>query len=476
MSLKFALYLAGKWAEKALQITVKSPYDKSVVGVVSSASSDDYTLAIEAAHTAFAQTRELPSYVREKCCLSIAEQIKNSHEEFAKVLSLESGKSLKEAKLEVNRAIGVFRISAEESKRIGGEIINLDWNPGSENRIGLVRRFPLGVIAGITPFNFPLNLVAHKIGPAMASGNTIVLKPASATPLSAMLLAEAIDKTDYPKGAISILPGQPSETSPLIKDERVKLISFTGSGQVGWWIKEQAPRKKVVLELGGNAGVIVADDADLEWATTRLVTGAFGVAGQSCISVQRIFIHANVYEQTIALFTKKTKALKIGNPIDSMTDLGCMITPDAVEKASMFISNAVSKGAKVLTGGTVTGQMIEPTILTDVDRKLDVNRTEAFAPIVIVEKYEKFTDAVAAINDSPFGLQAGVFTNRMNDIMYSFKYIDCGGVIVNDIPTYRADQMPYGGMKDSGTGREGIRYAIESMTEIKLLALKMDVK
>ena len=294
MANHYKMYLQGNWVDSENKLTVRSPYDDSIVGTTALATHADYTRAIEAAQRAFALTRELPSYKREEVCLSIAAGLEANMERFAGMLTLEVGKVCRDSVAEVKRAIGVFKVSAEEAKRIGGEIVDLDWSAGSEERLGLIRRFPLGVVAGISPFNFPLNLVAHKIAPAIASGNCIVLKPASKTPIISLLLAELIDKTDLPKGAVSILPGSAKEAAPLIEDPRVKLITFTGSPEIGWWIKERAKDKKVVLELGGNAGVAVADDADLEFAATRLITGAFGQAGQSCISVQRIYLQEQI--------------------------------------------------------------------------------------------------------------------------------------------------------------------------------------
>lgn len=473
MSSDQKLYLGGQWLDRPKKLTVTNPFDDSVVATVTVASPEDYSEAIRLADHAFAQTRELPSYKRETACLAIAEGITKHREKFAVTMSRELGKAIKDCTIEVNRAIGVFKTAAEEAKRIGGEIIDLDWTAGSEKRLGLVRRFPRGVIAAISPFNFPLNLVAHKIAPAIASGNCIVLKPASKTPLSALLLAELIDQTEYPKGAVSILPGSSQDASPLITDERVKLITFTGSSEVGWWIKEHAGKKPVILELGGNAGAIVADDSDLDFAATRLVTGAFGVAGQSCISVQRIFVHASVFDMFMSKFTEKVSALKIGNPLDAQTDIGTMVDQTSVHNAMQLIADAQKAGAKVVVGGKISDRTLEPTVLTNVERTLDICRKEAFAPLVIVDTYTDIKNAVAMINDSEFGLQAGLFTNRMNDIMYAFKHIECGGVVINDVPTWRADHQPYGGMKGSGIGREGVKYAIEDMTEIKILSMNI---
>jgi glyceraldehyde-3-phosphate dehydrogenase (NADP+) len=473
MAKNYKIYLGGKWVDRPEKIRVESPYDNSLVAQVAAASKADYSKAIDMADKAFAVTRELPAYKREETCRAIAAGLEKNIDKFAKTMSMELGKAYKDAKGEVTRAIGVFNVSAEEAKRVGGEIIDLDWSPGSEERLGLVRRFPRGVIGGISPFNFPLNLVAHKVGPAIASGNTIVLKPATKTPLMALMLAELIDKTDHPKGAVSILPGSSKESSPLLDDDRVKLITFTGSSEVGWWIKQHSGKKAVVLELGGNAGVAVADDGDLDYATTRLLYGAFASAGQSCISVQRIYVHEDVYLKFLTMFKKKVAKLKVGDPMDPTTDIGTMISAEAVANTMETIKDAVAGGAKVLTGGRAKGNLLQPTVLIDVKTSMDVCSKEAFAPLAVIQKYKDFKKVVDEINDSEYGLQAGFFTNRIKDIFYAFKYIECGGVVINDIPTYRADHQPYGGMKNSGVGREGVRYSIEDMTEIKILSMNL---
>ena len=473
MANHYKMYLQGNWVDSENKLTVRSPYDDSIVGTTALATHADYTRAIEAAQRAFALTRELPSYKREEVCLSIAAGLEANMERFAGMLTLEVGKVCRDSVAEVKRAIGVFKVSAEEAKRIGGEIVDLDWSAGSEERLGLIRRFPLGVVAGISPFNFPLNLVAHKIAPAIASGNCIVLKPASKTPIISLLLAELIDKTDLPKGAVSILPGSAKEAAPLIEDPRVKLITFTGSPEIGWWIKERAKDKKVVLELGGNAGVAVADDADLEFASTRLITGAFGQAGQSCISVQRIYLQEKIYDRFLEIFLQKMAGLRIGNPLEGEVDLGPMIDDESAERIECWINEAIAGGARLIAGGKRNGRVLEPTLLADVSPDMKVCFKEVFAPLAVVFRYREFADVVREINNSEYGLQAGIFTNRLKDIFHAFKYLEVGGVMINDISTYRADHQPYGGMKKSGVGREGVRYAIEDMTEIKILGINL---
>jgi acyl-CoA reductase-like NAD-dependent aldehyde dehydrogenase len=473
MSKTYKMYLGGKWVSSKTTITVTCPYDGALAGKAATATSADYTKAIALADQAFAVTRKLASYQRERILHQIADGIEKNSEKFARTVSLEMGKVIRDARSEVGRAVSTFRVSAEEAKRVGGDVIDLDWLPGHERRTGIVRRFPIGVIAGITPFNFPINLVAHKIGPAIASGNTIVLKPASKTPIVALLLAEVIDQSDLPKGAISILPGASSQAAPLLEDERVKLVTFTGSSDVGWHIKQHCGKKKVVLELGGNAGVIVADDANLDWAAARLLFGGFTSNGQSCISVQRIFVHDKLYDTFIQKIAALVKKMKVGSPLAEDSDISAMVDSDSTVKVKTWIDDAISQGAKIICGGKIQSGVLLPTVLTDVKSAMKVCVNEVFAPLISIAKYRDFKAAVAEVNDSRYGLQAGVFTNRLNDVMYAFEEIQTGGVVINDVPTYRADHMPYGGVKDSGMQREGVRYAIEDMTETKILVLNL---
>jgi len=473
---KYKMYLGGKWVDRKNRIEVTNPYSEKKVYDVAAASSDDFTKAIDLAEKAFEKTREMHSYERERVLLQISEGIDKNKKKFATAMATELGKSLKDSTTEVERAVGVFKAAAEEAKRMGGDIVDLDWTEGAEERFGLVPRFPKGVLAGISPFNFPLNLVAHKIGPAIASGNTIVLKPASQTPVSALLLAELIDKTDLPKGAVSILPGSPEDSAPLLEDERVKLITFTGSAKVGWWIKQNAGKKDVVLELGGNAGVAIADDADVEWAAQRVTKGSFSSAGQSCISVQRVYVHEKVYDKFMKAFKANVKKLKVGDPLDPKTDIGAMVDKKSAEETLKNIEEAKKAGAKVALGGKLKGAQLEPTVLTDAKVTMAVCSEEAFAPIVNVMKYKDYKKVIDEINNTDYGLQAGVFTNRMQDIMYAFERIEAGGIVINDVPTFRADHQPYGGMKDSGMKREGIRYTIEDMTDIKILSVNLKYK
>jgi len=473
MAKNYKMYLAGKWIGSKNKIRVESPYDDQLVGTVAAAGKKDYTAAIDAAEKAFEITRTLPSYVRENICMQIADGLRKNKEKFARMITLEMGKAIKDARAEVDRSVNTFKISGEEAKRVGGEMVDLDWSAGSEDRVALIRRFPMGVVAGISPFNFPLNLVAHKIGPAIASGCPIVLKPASKTPIVSLMLAELIDKTDLPKGAVSILPGSSKESEPLIKDKRIKVITFTGSAQVGWWIDNNAGGKRTVLELGGNAGVAVADDADIDFAAQRMVYGSFGQAGQSCISVQRIYVHEKIYDRFVRRFRAAIKKLRTGNPLRDNTDLGPMVDIESAERTEQWIREAVEGGARVLAGGNRRGRILQPTLIANAKKSMNVCSQEAFAPLAVIFKYKNFKKMIDDINDTEYGLQAGIFTQRVKDIFYAFKYVECGGVVINDIPTYRADHMPYGGSKKSGTGREGPRYGIEDMTEIKTLVLNL---
>src|SRR5215469_13414600 len=426
---------------------------------------------IAAAVQTFEQTRKMASYERKRILGRVSEAIADRHEELAQIMCQEAGKPIKAARAEVHRAAFTFEIAAEESTRITGEWLPLDQQPASRGRFGILRRFPLGPIAAITPFNFPLNLVAHKVAPAIACGCTVVLKPAPQTPLSALVLAELIHEAGWPEGALSVLPMTNETAAPLVSDDRLKLLSFTGSGAVGWKLKQQAGKKRVVLELGGNAGVIVHGDADLAHAAKRCVVGGFSYQGQSCISVQRIYVHRSVFDGFVELLVSGVKKLKTGDPADELTDIVPMIRPSDAERLESWIHEAIAAGARVLTGGRRHGRMVEPPVLVNTRHDMRVSCMEVFAPLVICEPYDNFADAVARVNDSQFGLQAGVFTRDAQLIEYAYEELQVGGLIAGDVPTWRLDNMPYGGWKDSGLGREGIKYAIEEMTERKLLVV-----
>jgi glyceraldehyde-3-phosphate dehydrogenase (NADP+) len=384
---------------------------------------------------------------------------------------LEAGKPIRDAEVEADRGVFTVDTAAEEAKRIEGEVMPLDLLASSKGRFGITRRFAIGPIAGISPFNFPLNLALHKLAPAMASGNPLVLKPPSRTPLTMLVVAKLLEEIGLPKGAVSVLPMNREVGDALVEDDRFKLLSFTGSPEVGWSMKTRAGMKRVVLELGGNAGVIVDDDSDLDFAVGRVRTGAFSYAGQVCISVQRVFVHEAVYDRFKDALVTAVGTIKQGDPLDRTTDLGPMIDEKNVARVQSWVDAAVASGAKVLTGGTANGRFYNPTVIENAPRDSFVCSREAFAPIVTIFKVKSFKEAVDAVNDSEYGLQAGVFTNNFERSLYAFENIEAGGVIMNDIPTYRIDHMPYGGVKASGLSREGLRYAIEDMTEMRLLVV-----
>ncbi len=465
--------LDGKWVSEGEPFEVLSPYDHSVVGSSFRATAAHAEAAVVAAQRAFSVTRKLPSYERKRILQEISESIRVHHEEFSRLIALEAGKPIRTARMEVDRAVFTFQVAAEESLRIGGEWLPLDWQPSSAGRAAIVRRFALGPILAITPFNFPLNLVAHKVAPAIAAGCTIVLKPAPKTPLSALLLAEVIEKASWPAGALSVLPLTNPDAERLVTDDRLKLLSFTGSGSVGWALKQKAGKKKVVLELGGNAGVIVHSDADLEQAARRCTQGGFSYAGQSCISVQRIFVQRAVESKFLAALLAEAQKLKTGDPLDESTDVGPMISEEAARRAESWINEAAAGGAQILAGGKRVGPVLEPTVLSHTQPKMKVNCEEVFAPVVVVEPYDDFADAIQRVNDSPYGLQAGVFTRDAKLLFTAYEELEVGGLIAGDIPSWRIDHMPYGGVKDSGMGREGLRYAIEEMTESRILVLNL---
>jgi len=466
-------YLQGKWIEEGTPVEIHAPYDGTPLAQVFQGTREHAERAIQAAVRAFGSTRRLPAFERQRVLRSIAQQITARKEEFARTLAQESGKPLKQARTEVDRGIFTFTVAAEETTRIPGEYLSLDWQQFTSGRWGIVRRFPIGPIAGITPFNFPLNLVAHKVAPAIASGCPIILKPAPQTPLTALLLAETVEQAGLPDGAFQVLPLSNEDASLLVTDDRIKLISFTGSAPVGWDIKRRAGKKKVVLELGDNAGVIVLSDADLAWAAERCVTGGFSYAGQTCISVQRILIERPAFTKFRDLLLAGVSKLKVGDPVDDTTDLGPLIRESDAVRATQWVQEAVQDGATLLCGGKRRGSVMEPTVITGTRPDMKVNCQEIFAPVVTLEAYEDFAQALRLINESPYGLQAGVFTRDAGRIFQAFEELEVGGVIAGDVPSFRIDHMPYGGVKDSGLGREGLRYAIEDMTEPRLLVMNV---
>ena len=467
------LFVDGRWIEEGDVIEIKAPFDAAVIGRVYQGTRKHADAAIAAAVKAFGTTRRLPAFERQRVLRQVAQGISSRKDEFSRTLAQEAGKPIKAARIEVDRAVFTFNVAAEESVRIYGEYLPLDWQEYTAGRWGIVRRYPLGPIAGITPFNFPLNLVAHKVAPAIAAGCPMVLKPAPQTPLCSLLLAEVVQHAGWPDGAFNVLPLSNEDAGLLVSDDRIKMISFTGSAAVGWEIKKHAGKKKVILELGGNAGVIVHSDADVNYAAERCVVGGFSYAGQTCISVQRIFVEQSVYGKFIDALLAGVDKLKTGDPLDESTDLGPLIRESDAIRAADWVQEAVRGGAKLLRGGQRKGSTLEPTVLTGTRADMKVNCQEVFAPVVTVEPYTDFSDALRRVNSSPYGLQAGLFTRDAKLMFQAYDELEVGGLIAGDVPAFRIDHMPYGGVKDSGLGREGLRYAIEEMTEPKLLVMNM---
>jgi acyl-CoA reductase-like NAD-dependent aldehyde dehydrogenase len=466
------IFLAGRWVESPDRLEVANPADPAnPAGATYNATAEQYEEAVNAAVDAFQVTRTLPAYERGRILREISGGIRARREELGKLIALEAGKPIRDALVEVDRATLTFRLGAEEAERMTGELIPLDLMPASKDRVGITRRFPIGPIAGISPFNFPLNLAAHKLSPAIASGNPIVLKPPSKDPLTMLTVAEIVEAAGVPQGAVSILPMTRELGDRMVADERFKLLTFTGSPSVGWRMKERAGKKKVVLELGGNAGVIVDKTADLDWAVKRILVGAYAYAGQVCISVQRMFVHQSIWDAFMDKFLAGVGALKVGDPLDPTTDVGPMVDEHQAERTQRWVDEAVAMGGKVLAGGKAQGTLFPPTVLTDVPVTAQVCSNEAFAPLVVAFPFTDLGEAIARVNDSMFGLQTGVFTNELTGAWRAFSELEVGGVIVNDVPTYRIDHMPYGGVKDSGQGREGLRWAIEDMTELRIMVL-----
>lgn len=470
---EYKLFIGGEWIATNEVAEIKSPFDGQTVGLAHRAGPEHIEKAIQAAEKRFETTRRMPTHQRAEILEKVVAGLKQNREALARTIALEAGKPFKNARAEVARGIMTFTDAAEEAKRIRGEWLPLDLDAASEGRQGLVRRFPIGPVAAITPFNFPLNLVSHKIAPAMASGNPLVLKPASQTPLTALMLAGIIQEAGAPAGMVNVVNCASKVAQPLITDDRIKYLTFTGSGAVGWGLKQEAGKKRVALELGGNAGVAVHSDADLDYAAQRCATGSFAYAGQTCISVQRIYVHQPVFEAFTEKFLAMSRKMKTGDPLDDTTDVGPMISLAEAERAEQWVREAVAQGAKLLLGGERSGTLMPPVVLTGTRPDMKVNCQEVFGPVVTLEPYREFADAVAAINHSAYGLQAGIFTRDVNAVFKAFEEIEVGGLLVNDVPTWRADPMPYGGLKDSGLGKEGVRYAIEEMTERKIMVLNL---
>ncbi|MFE5209664.1 aldehyde dehydrogenase family protein [Streptomyces sp. NPDC056600] len=471
-----AFWIAGREATGDETFDVTNPYDGRTVGTVSVPTEAQVEEAVAAAHAVRDEFAATPAHVRAAALDHVARRLTERTEEIARLISAENGKPVKWARGEVGRAISVFRLAAEEARRWNaGEAQRLDTDQGGTGRLALTRRVPRGVVLGIAPFNFPLNLSAHKVAPAIAVGAPIILKPAPATPISSLVLGEILAETDLPAGSWSVLTVPNDRMPALVQDERLPVISFTGSGPVGWSIRDSVPRKHCTLELGGNAAAVVladwASEQDLEWAATRIATFSNYQGGQSCISVQRVIADAAVYDRLVPLIVEKVEAQVTGDPADDATDVGPLVSEDAAKRVEAWVDEAVKAGAELLTGGARDGATYAPTVLTGVPEGVTLSCEEVFGPVLTVQRTEGEKEAFAAVNDSPYGLQAGVFTHDLQTAFRAHRALEVGGVIIGDVPSYRADQMPYGGAKQSGVGREGVRYAMDDYTYERVLVM-----
>ncbi len=469
----FPFIIGSKKRTSINKSTVINPYNDEPVAEIFLATESDIEEAIKTSHEAFSVTKNLPSYKRAEILERISENLSNRKTELAKLMTAESGKPITFSLSEIDRAIFTFKYASEEAKRIFGETIPLDLASHSEGRFGITKRFPIGPVLAITPFNFPLNLVAHKIAPAIAAGNSIVVKPAPQAPLLAIILGEIVLASGALPGMVNVITCSNDLAEKMVRDDRFKMLSFTGSANVGWYLKSIAGNKKVTLELGGNAGVIVDSLADFEFAIKRIVLGSFGQAGQSCIKVQRIYIDENNFDDFRIKFVNATKKVVYGDPMNPDTLVGPVIDETAALRIDNWITEGVNQGAKLLSGGKRNGLVFEPTILSDVKSDMKIFCEEIFGPVVTLHSFSDIKIAVREVNNTRYGLQTGIFSNNFSNIFYAFKNLDVGGLIVNDVPTYRIDNMPYGGIKDSGLGREGLKYAINDMTEEKLMVLNI---
>ncbi len=467
------ILVGSEWRETPTRQTVTNPFTETPIAEVCLARPADVEEAVTLSLKAFSSLARASSHTRATALHHLAGKLKEQKEDFAQTICLEAGKPITDARREVDRAIQTFSIACEEAKRIPGEVIPMDVSPGMERYLGLGQRVPIGPVLCITPFNFPLNLVAHKVAPCLAVGNPILLKPAPQTPLTALRLGRLFQELDLPEGTLSILPCENALAESMVRDPRIQALSFTGSAAVGWSLKDKAGKKRVLLELGGNAAVIVEPDADLHQAAQRCVTGGFSYSGQTCISVQRIYLHDEVYDTFLDRVLPLVESLPAGNPADDSTVIGPLIDERAAIRVETWIEEAVRQGARLRTGGTRHRSLIHPTVLTDVDSRMKISCEEVFGPVITLSRYQHLDQAFDMVNDSPYGLQAGIFTRNVDSIFRAYHALDVGTVLANEIPTFRADHMPYGGMKDSGLGREGVKYAIQELSDQKLLVLHL---
>ena len=470
----YKMLIDGKWVDSDKKLEITNKYNQEVIATVPLANEEIYEKTVQSAQKGFEAISSLPAYKRSKILQTTSELIEKNKRELAELIATEAGKAWKHSSFEVERGIQTFKFASEEAKDICGHTVPMDAIAGGEKRIGFIMRFPMGIIGAISPFNYPLNLVAHKVAPAIAAGNSVILKPASLTPLTSLKLGEIMLEAGLPEGALNVIIGSGSTVGEwLIKDERLSMITFTGSPPIGRRIKEKSGLKKVTLELGSNSAAIVDQSANLDLAVPRCVFGSFSYAGQVCISVQRIYIHKKIFSEFTQRFLDATKKLKVGNPLEEDTDVGPMITQEDAIRTEEWVGEAVKGGAKILIGGKREKNFYYPTVLTNVKPDMKVMRLEVFAPVVGLIEFEDFSDAVRMVDDSIYGLQAGIFTAEIEKAFEAVKKIKVGGVIINDVPTYRADQMPYGGVKESGMGREGLKYAIEEMTDMKMVVFNL---
>ena len=467
------ILVGSEWRETPTRQTVTNPFTETPIAEVCLARPADVEEAVTLSLKAFSSLARASSHTRATALHHLAGKLKEQKEDFAQTICLEAGKPITDARREVDRAIQTFSIACEEAKRIPGEVIPMDVSPGMERHLGLGQRVPIGPVLCITPFNFPLNLVAHKVAPCLAVGNPILLKPAPQTPLTALRLGRLFQELDLPEGTLSILPCENALAESMVRDPRIQALSFTGSAAVGWSLKDKAGKKRVLLELGGNAAVIVEPDADLHQAAQRCVTGGFSYSGQTCISVQRIYLHDEVYDAFLDRVLPLVESLQAGNPADDSTVIGPLIDERAAIRVETWIEEAVRQGARLRTGGTRHRSLMHPTVLTDVDSRMKISCEEVFGPVITLSRYQHLDQAFDMVNDSPYGLQAGIFTHNVDSIFRAYHALDVGTVLANEIPTFRADHMPYGGMKDSGLGREGVKYAIQELSDQKLLVLHL---
>jgi acyl-CoA reductase-like NAD-dependent aldehyde dehydrogenase len=464
------LMINGEKVETDQYASLYSPYSGEEIAQIAMANKEQTEKAIDAAYSSRHLMAKMPAYKRAEILEKVVSLLAEKADEAAEIITRESSKPIMFSKAEVARTIETYKFSAEEAKRIHGETIPFDAASGGVGRIGYTLREPIGVIGAITPFNFPMNLVAHKVGPAIAAGNTIVLKPASQTPLSALFIAEIFEEAGLPPGVLNVVTGPGSIVGEeIVRNDRVSMVTFTGSPEVGIGIRNRAGLKKTTLELGSNSALIIDKDTEVDQIIDRCIMGAFSNQGQVCISLQRIYAHEDVYEEFIKKFTRAANRLKIGDPFEHDTYISSLISQGEADRVLGWIEESSSNNADIAAGGKLQEGVLEPTIITNADHHLKVTCQEAFAPIVVVNKFRSIEEAVQEVNNSRFGLQAGIYTNNVKHAMYASQELHVGGVMINDVPTYRVDQMPYGGVKESGTGREGIKYAVEEMTEMKLI-------